>query len=203
MADPHAIVALYRLTLNYTVSGLAHKHRVYAGDGAIVGGALQLNNRLGEDAVLLASDCAETYAALFGLIHWTDYTQGQCLWEQRSGTVWFPVESATPPDIVGSGTRLYFANQTTMVLYDTSLNRFKIVSMEGNMAVPTHSTNPHFGDSNTANFMDAWTTDRGVGHEFDPYNWATSKYGLYPKTNGFVSETSTFNRKLRRARGLA
>ncbi len=203
MSDPHAITAGYRVTYKYTVNGLTHKSRVYTKEGNVIGGSLYITGRSGGPYNLIAENAAAVWAAKVAANCGTPATGGSALWERRDGLLWSPVESSQPTFTPGGTAYTVYAQELTAVMYDTQMNRFKIVLTELAVYVPQHSTDYLGGSAALDDLFTSFTIDGGVGHEYDPYNWMTSKYGHNVRTSGFISFTTTYNRKLRRARGYA
>jgi hypothetical protein len=88
-----------------------------------------------------------------------------------------------------------------LTLRDSNFTRPKQVLMEGNQVAPAKFTSPTGGagglDAYIAEFLNTGSTANR------PWFVMTNQHGFFLQESPFISVTLTFNRKLRRARGLA
>lgn len=200
MADPHAIVANWRITLNYTVESLAHKQRLYVKHAAPYGGSFYIQSRVsaGDDLPVenVLDDYTDTLAAMMG----STFLMGACIVEERVGTVYIPRFSYTPTTTPSALVFADWAKEATVTFYDTNMNRFKITVMEPHVPSPAHGRSYSAADAN----FKAWIqTFQGTpAGSYQPTYWLVSKYGKYINQTGFISYSVTYNKKLRRARAL-
>lgn len=202
MADPHAIIAEFRIVTNYTVSGVTHQNHAYAFDAGQVAGAWFLDGRASVGMDLPWEDCAARLADMINYAMYAGVSWGESILQRRSGLVWEPVDTTTVSPTPNSGVVFSAPGaQQTYVFRDELLNKFKWVTMEANEAAPQHWETPTGGDSAMdaiiASFIGSGTPDA-----HDPYQWIASKYKQRIKQDAFVGVTVDLNRKTLRARGL-
>jgi hypothetical protein len=115
----------------------------------------------------------------------TGTTPGTALLEEYSVTGWLPRDTTTVtfPNLASSP---QLASQATLTLRAMDFTRPKIVVMEGNFTPPAKINSP-----------------TGSSTSGRPWEFMTTMHGIFLLVESFVSATATFNRKLRRARGLA
>lgn len=193
-------IGIGRITVPYTVVGLTHACRMYVSNPTLSGGQWVIDQRPGAGTPILWSAAASDLAAAMSSCLATGVTPGTALLEEFSATGWLPRDTAavTFPNLSGNTNA---ASQLTITFRDTNFTRPKIVLMEHNQTAPTKYTSPTGGagglDAMIGEFL---STGSGTAR---PYLVMTNQHEFFLQTSPFVSVTTTYNRKLRRARGLA
>lgn len=193
-------IGIGRITIPYTVSGLNHVSRMYVTQPALAGSVWEIEVRPSVGGNIDWADAAEALANCMSSALPTGATPGTALLEEYSATGWLPRSTAavTFPNLAGSAN---LAMQITLTLRDSNFTRPKQVLMEGNQVAPAKYTTPTGGagglDGYIAEFLNTGSTANR------PWFVMTNQHGFFLQESPFVSVTLTFNRKLRRARGLA
>lgn len=193
-------LGIARITQPYTVSGLTHVCRMYCTNPQLVAGVWRVDARpsLGGDANWEA--VADSFAATLSYMLATGVTPGTALFEELSSTGWLPRDTHTTtfPNLSGSTAT---ASQMTLTLRDTNFTRPKIVLMEVNNPGPLKFTSPGAGGANVDDFIEEFTSAGSLSA--NPYAMMVNQHEFFLQDSPFVSATITYNRKIRRARGLA
>lgn len=200
--DPHAIVAEYRLTTQYTISAFPHKNRLYVYDAGLVAGQWQLASRGGTGLDLAWQNSATRAAQIIASAAISGAVIGESLLEHRVGEVWDVIDTYTPT-VTPSGTATFTTAglQMTITLRDEKLNRFKWEGLEL-IEVENLTSKAKTGhQAGTDAIIAALVTVAGSNPN-DPVNWMCSKYRNRVKDGGFVSLATYPNRKILRARKL-
>lgn len=192
------LVAVDRITINYTVQALAHKQRFYVKQGTPIGGAAQLLDRDGS-TLIPAEDAAQfAWDTMRDKFH-TSVLAADYILEHRSGLNWNPVEANV---LVGAGTggNTSVASQFTLVLRDTAFFKLHNLLLEHSEGYAGHSNTGLGLNTPLDNYVLALTTD------IDPncqWHWAKSRGDRYILASGAgAGGTLGMNDKIRRARGL-
>jgi len=194
------LLATGRIVVPYTINGLLHKHHAYVRNPQFVGGAWTINSRTTDSNDTLWTAALEGLITGFNGVFPSDVTVGLCLFQTLEGPVWVTQDSATQ-SITPTGTAHVPASQITITVKDKSFKNVKIVLMECIETPPFKISAATGGDS----AFDALTS-RYIGHNAShawPYDWQVGRGNQYFMASPFVSAVVTYNRKLRRARGLA
>lgn len=193
-------VGIGRISIPYTASGLTHVARMYVANPTLAAGDWFIDLRPGAGTNTLWSAAAQGFADALSSVLATGVTPGTALFEELATTGWLPRDTVavTLPNLSGNVNN---AAQMTLTLRDSNFTRPKIVVMEHNQVAPTKFTSPTGGaggmDAFIAEFL---STGSGVSR---PWLVMTNQHGFFLQDSPFVSVTTTYNRKLRRARGLA
>lgn len=189
-----------RITIPYTVSGLTHVCRMYVKNPTLTSGNWNIDIIPSTGGVAVWTAAAQGFADHMSSALATGTTPGTALLEELSGTGWLPRDTAavTFPNLSGSAT---LASQITLTLRDVNFTRPKIVLMEGNQAPPNKYTSPTGGPGGLDNFIDGFLGSSVTSGR--PWFFMVNQHEHFLLDNSFVSVTLTYNRKLRRARGLA
>jgi len=197
MSEPTSGIG--RITIPYEVDGLDHELRMYTDHPTLAGSDWMIPVRPSVGGTIDWADAAQSLAAAMSHVLATGTTPGTALLEEYSATGWLPRATATVtfPNLSGSYKP---AAQTTLTLRSSDFTRPKIVLMETNDQPPYRSNSPTGGgavmDAFVAEFLNTGvTTNR-------PWFVMTNMHGLFLQETPFVSFSLTFNKKLRRARGL-
>lgn len=189
-----------RITIPYTVSSLTHECRMYVWNPTLAGSQWNIDIRPDVGGV---SDWVNAAQGLADAISWllpAAATPGTASLEELSGTGWLPRDTTTVTLTNALGS-VNLATQTTLTLRDSNFTRPKIVVMEINQPGPVKYTSPTAGGANFDGFIDAFLASSIVAQR--PWFYMVNQHGFYLLDDAFVSTTITYNRKLRRARGLA
>lgn len=200
MTDPHAIVAPFRATFNYKWLNVDHKMHVYIKHAELNAGEWYIRSRHTATFDLKFEDISthvQQYLCDFGD---SNTSSSSSILEQRDGTTWLPVESWNTPGTPPGGITVPSAGEFTATFYDTALNKFKIVYMEGRLEPPRTSRSATGFTSPANAFVALWQGNPADAWAF--VHWGCSKYANYVSTSGFIKGTETFNKKMRRRRGL-
>lgn len=194
------VTGIGRITIPYTVSSLTHECRMYVMNPTLAGSdwVIDLHPSISGTSVWTAA--AQGLADAISYILATGTTPGTASLEELSGTGWLPRDTTTVtlPNLSGSAA---LASQVTLTLRDTAFTRPKIVVMECNNVGPLKFTSPTAGGANFDGFIDPFLGTSSVSGR--PWAFMVNQHENWLLTNSFVSCTITYNRKLRRARGLA
>jgi len=193
-------IGIGRITVPYTVSGLTHVARMYVSNPSLSGAdwVVDIIPSTGGTAVWTAA--ADGFAAAISNILATGTTAGSALLEEYSATGWLPRATAavTLPNLSGNPS---LAGQITLTLRDTNFTRPKIIAMETNQVLPFKFTSPTGGAGGLDAFVDNFLGTSSISGR--PWFFMVNQHGHFLQPSSFVSVTGTYNRKLRRARGLA
>lgn len=189
-----------RITIPYTVSSLVHECRMYVKNPTLAASVWNIDIRPDVGGVADWSLAAQGLADAISWILPTGVTAGSAILEELSGTGWLPRDTAsvTLTNLSGTGAT---ASQTTLTLRDENFTRPKIVVMEGNTLGPTKVSSPTGGNAAYDSFIDAFLGSSSVAQR--PWFFMVNQHEFFLLDDAFVSATITYNRKLRRARGLA
>ena len=195
------IVASGRIVASYAVDGLNHKAHAYVRNAQLVGSSWMINSRATDSNDKLWSNAAQGFMdALSVILKTANTTWGDASLETYAGGI-YTVRATATITPVGANDQLVLASQSTLVLRDTSFNKVKVEVMEAGTPTPFHTTSKTGGNATVDLFVSYFTADHGNTN--DPYNWMVGRGNQYLNTSPFVGWTTTYNRKLRRARGLA
>ena len=193
-------IGIGRISIPYTASGLTHVCRMFVENPTAAGADynIDLHPDIGgvSDWEVAAQGLADHLSSALA----TGTTPGTAILEVYSATGWVPLASVavTFPNLAGN---LNSAMQITLTLRSSNFTRPKIVLMEGNAVAPTKFTSPTGGAGGLDGFIDGFLgTSATAGR---PWAFMTNMHGFFLLSASFVSVTTTYNRKLRRARGLA
>lgn len=197
---PTPEIGMGRITVPYTVSGLTHVCRMYVANPTLSGADWVIDARPSVGGTLPWDDAAEHLSQTISSILATGTTPGTAVLEEYFSTGWVPraTASVTMPNLAGSAN---LAAQMTLSLRDTNFTRPKIVVMEGNQVSPSKITTPTGGAGGMDAFVAEFLSTGTLGAR--PWIVMVNMHGFFLETNPFISATWTYNRKLRRARGLA
>lgn len=193
-------IGVGRITIPYTVSALNHVCRMYVSQPTFSGGVWNIDKRASvggtADWSLAAIDFAEAISNCLA----TGVTVGLATLEEYSSTGWLLRSAAavTLPNLSGNTN---VAAQLTLTLRDANFSRPKIVLMEHNQIAPFKSTSATGG----AGGEDAMIAEFTAAHTLTdaPWIYMRNQHEIELHAGAFISFTTTYNRKLRRARGLA
>lgn len=198
MSEP--TIGVGRITIPYTASGLDHVCRMFVDNPTLGGGtwSIGINPVLGGTGDW--ADAAQGFAEAISSGLATGVTPGTALLEEYSATGWLPRDTTTVtfPNLAGS---VALASQITLTLRALDFTRPKIVLMEANQAPPFKYNTPTGGPGGLDGMIDPFLGSSSVA--LRPWFFMTTMHGIFLLEEDFVSVTGTFNRKLRRARGLA
>ena len=197
MSEP--TIGVGRITVPYTVSSLEHEARMYVDNPTAAGAAynIGLHPSIGgtQDWINAAQGFAEALSSALP----TGTTAGSALLEEYSATGWIPLATTTVtlPNLAGSPN---LAGQITLTLRAIDFTRPKVVVMEPNQVLPFHFDTPTGGAGGLDGFVDPFLGTSVVTSR--PWFYQTTMHGIFMLVNDFVSVSGTYNKKLRRARGL-
>lgn len=190
---------IYRLEVPYTIVGVLHKLHLHFKDAVSSGGDYLVWTRTTNDNTLNWHDAVDGLVFGWNAIMSSDTSLGTSLLQEFGGDAWNTiadyVKAGTP-----TGTAAVGAEQLTLTLRDALFKRTKVVLMETIEPGLQHVNTPTGGDAAMDTFVSVFTgTHANVK---DPYNWVASIRDVPLSTNCFVMVTTTFNRRLRKARGM-
>lgn len=193
-------IGIGRISVPYTVSGLTHVTRMYVSTPTLSGGTYVITKRPSIGGTNNWVSAAEDFAKALSYVLAVGTTPGNAVLEEYSATGWLPLASTpvTFPNLNGTP---FLAGQLTMTLRDSNYTRPKIVIMEGSQPPPNKFTSPTGGSGDQDNFVAQFQS--GGSLSFLPWAFMVNQHDFFLQTNPYISLTLTFNRKLRRARGLA
>jgi hypothetical protein len=193
-------IGIGRITIPYTVDGLAHVSRMYVSEPTLSGSDWVVSLRPSVGGTLPWDDVAEHFSQTLSYILETGTTVGSALLEEYSATGWLPraTASVSMPNLSGNAN---IAAEAVLTLRDSNFTRPKIVVMEHNQVAPTKFTSPTGGAGGLDSFIAEFLSTGTLGGR--PWVAMVNQHGFFLSESPFVSVTTTYNRKLRRARGLA
>lgn len=193
-------IGIGRITIPYTVTGLPHVSRMYVANPTLSGADWVVDVRPSVGGTLPWDDVAEHFSQTLSYLLATGTTVGSALLEEYSATGWLPRATATVtmPNLSGNAK---LASQAVLTLRDTNFTRPKVVVMEMNQDAPTKYTSPTGGAGGMDSFVGEFLSSGSLPGR--PWVAMVNQHGFFLADNPFVSVTTTYNRKLRRARGLA
>jgi hypothetical protein len=183
----------------YTIDGVDHRMHEFTGNATIGGATYSLPNRGG--GTLNWEDAANHYASVVSYLLATATTPGTAELQELVSGSWLTrsTHAVTFPNSASSYVK---ASQVTMVMKDTANNLMKTVILEGAPDVPRHwNSYAALPAGPFQNFAKDFTENFVVSSA--PYNWLKSGQGLFARVSPVVGLTTTFNRRMRRKRGLA
>lgn len=197
MSEP--LSGIGRITVPYSVSGLEHVCRMFVDNPTLSGSDWVIGKRPSIGGTGNWATAAGVLAAVISFILPTGATPGTAFLEEYSATGWLPRDTAavTFPNLAGNAN---LAGQFTLTLRDTNFTRPKIVVMEINQVLPLHFESPTEGGS-PMDSMIAEFTSAGVVAD-NPWTYMVNMHGFFLLDDSFVAGSGTYNKKLRRARGL-
>lgn len=197
---PTPITDRGKIVITYVVSGLTHTFTMFTGEPVLTAGVWRIPARPSTGGTADWGDAADSLAEAMSNMLDTGATAGGAVLYKYDGVLWNPLdtESVTFPNVAGSPK---LAAQYTAVFRDEGFHLMKPTIMEGNETVPSHFVSSTGGGTSWDNWLLEWT----VAHTLPvaPYDMAQSIWGEHVRNESFVSGTSTYNRVLRKARGLA
>lgn len=194
--------AVGRIVIPYTVSGLTHTLHAYVRNPQLVGGNWLINSRATDANDTDWTDAAEALEYCISYVMDDAAVFGTQVLETLEDNAWIPRASNTYPNANGSGTAIE-GSQATFVFRDVTFRKVKIVVMEGITSIPAHATTINTAYTNPWDLMlREFTPAHTISTS--PYTWLVGRANQYLNAGSpFVSWTTTYNRKVRRARGLA
>lgn len=189
-----------RITIPYTVSGFEHVCRMFVANPTLSGSDWVIDKHSSIGGTGLFSDAAQGLAEFMSSALATGTTPGTALLEEWSPTGWLPRDTATVSFGLLNGSA-NLATQVTLTLRADDFTRPKIVLMECNNPGPLKLNSPTGGGANLDGFIDGFL-ESGTGAN-RPWVYMTTMHEIELLDDSFVSTTITYNKLLRRARGLA
>lgn len=187
--------ALNRITIPYTVSGHIHKLRMYVIDHGTVSldGFRTIDTRT---SFISWAAAVQHFAESFALnALGTLSSIGTCLYEERDGTLWLPLQTYLPADLVYGSEAPTLAGQMTLTLRGGAFKQTKIVVMESVYGVPINTIT--IPDNS---FFNSWVASGA--DPADPTNWQVGRDNTYLQEAPYAGFSTDYNRKLRRMRGV-
>jgi len=194
------LAAFYRIELEFTVEGIAHKTRAYCHRGADIAGVPTVTAR---DTVTdgVWTDRAQGYWDALKQVYASEVTAPQAQFQHFVSGAWNPVDVAALTG-AGAGTGSTSpANQLTMTLRDTSFDKVRVVLLETIGGYLGKATTAVGLSGNLGNLSARYTSSHAAAD--DPFNWQQSRGARYLALSPFVSIVFDTNNKMRRARGEA
>ena len=198
MSEP--TIGVGRITIPYLVSGLEHVCRMFVDNPTAAGATYNIGLHPSIGGTADWTGAAQGFADAISSALATGVTPGTALLEEYSATGWIPRDTVavTFPNLAGNSA---LASQNTLTLRAMDFTRPKIVLMEVNQDPPYKYNTPTGGPGGLDGMIDPFLGSSSVSGR--PWAFMTTMHGIFLLEDDFVSVTGTFNRKLRRARGLA
>lgn len=198
MSEP--TIGVGRIVIPYAVSGLEHEARMYVANPTLTGSVYNIDQRPSIGGTVLWSTAAQHFAETLSYVLATGVTPGTAVLEEYFATGWIPVATAavTFPNLSGGS---FLASQMVTTLRASDFTRPKIIVMEQTSTAPSKFTSPTGGGAVQDSFISQFLSTGTLGAR--PWVVMTNMHGIHLATNPFISFTTTYNKKLRRARGLA
>ena len=200
MSQP--LLATGRIVFLYTVQGIQHHSVAYIRGLAQVGSVWQHNSRALDANDQVWTDSVNGFFESMSYLYSSAWTAGAALLQQLSGTVWNPMDTASFTGTNHSASTGWASGlQSTLTLRDTAFKKMRMIAMEANYHGANKSTaTNYFGDARDS-FIKQWTASYTVTNA--PYIWQVSRGNRYMATTPLISYVQAYNRKIRRARGIA
>lgn len=198
MSEP--TIGIGRITIPYTVSGLEHVCRMFVENPTAAGADYNIGLHPSIGGVADWETAAQSFADALSYSLATGVTPGTAVLDEYTATGWIPkaTVAVTFPNLSGNSA---LAGQITLTLRAMDFTRPKIVLMEPNQALPFKYNTPTGGPGGLDGLIDPFLGSSSVSGR--PWAFMTTMHGFFMLVDDFISVTGTYNRKLRRARGLA
>lgn len=190
------LVASWRITIPYTVTGQNHKVHAYARI-ATTTPSFGLRHR-DLTTVIPWTDAADQFNRYFGDAFLpAAATWGTVLLEQLVGSLWQPQATHS---VTGTQTGTTIpASQVTVVLRDTTFKKIRLVALDTKYQPPIRWANLPTGtviDNNLVEWTGAYTDTAS------PFLWQVGRSNNFLQADPIAGISVDLNDKLRRARGL-
>lgn len=197
---PEVTVGVGRIKIPYTVNGLDHELHMYVSNPTLSGATWEIGINPTFGGTSNWATAAQGLADHMSYALGTGTTPGTALLQEWSTTGWITHTSAsvTFPNVSGSQ---ILATQITVTLRALDNSRPKIVLMEGNQAAPFHTLSPTGGAGGMDSFIDGFLGTSLTAAR--PWFYMVTMHGIFLNVSSFVAVTTTYNRTMRKARGLA
>lgn len=197
---PTPITGQGRISIPYTVTGLVHTAQYYVAAPTLAAGVYSIPLRPSVGGAATFAVCADALAANMSITLEIGTTAGDAVLSIFDGTLWNPVASEVVglTQLVGTAT---LASQLTVTLRDEQFHHIKPTVMECNQPTPNHFESATGGSPSLDGFIQEFT--QNFTFPTPPFYFVQSIWGQYIRVSPFVATTITYNRKLRKARGLA
>ena len=198
MSEP--TIGVGRITIPYVATGLEHVCRMFVDNPTAAGSTYNISLHPSIGGTADWTNAAQGLADALSSALATGVTPGTALLEEYSATGWIPRDTVTVtfPNLSGNTA---LASQITLTLRAMDFTRPKIVLMECNQDPPFKYNTPTGGPGGLDGMIDPFLGSSSVSSR--PWAFMVTMHGIFLLEEDFVSVTGTFNRKLRRARGLA
>jgi len=198
MSEP--TIGIGRIDIPYVVSGIEHHCRMFVDNPTAAGATYNIGLHPSIGGVADWEGAAQGMADALSSALATGTTPGVALLEEYTATGWIPkaTVAVTFPNLAGSAS---LAGQITLTLRALDFTRPKIVLMEPNQVLPFHFNTPTGGAGGLDGMIDPFLGTSSVSGR--PWAFMTTMHGIFLLVDDFISVSGTYNRKLRRARGLA
>jgi len=196
MSSPQPILATHKIEIAYHALGVDHKKQLYLNaivDSGVASGYAAVTQS--GTAHIDWTDCVDAYAALWKVLFGSADTIQSAILFEYSGGVYIPRNSHTLGVAGTGGSGGAHCNQVTFFGRSVDYDQWKDISLDTDNAVLDHGSTASLSGgvaAYLADFQAVTTTHIG--------NWVRSKSATFFSV--WVSYTVSFNRKLRRNRGL-
>lgn len=191
-----------RIVIKYTVSGLQHRLVANVRNLQSVGATWVINSRTTDSNDMGWTDAANGLFEATSYLIATPATFADAELWRKVGNAWILTATHTGVFTDHQNGTLVTGSQHTMTLRDAQFHFLKVVIMESaSDQLPHKYISVASMPTGVANFAKQWTPSATIA--VPPYVWQVSDSQQYINPAGFVSLVKTFNRKLRRTRGLA
>ena len=194
------LLATARIVFPIETSSNIHKIVAYVRGLTPVGGSWNVNTRTLDENDLPWDDAAQGFWDAYSYLLATAVVAPTAQLEEIDNGVWIPLANAALTGGNDSGD-IVQASQLTATFRDTAFKKMKVVFLEGSFVPPFASSIVTAFGGGVTNGLKQWTSSHTVTNP--PYTWQVSRGNRYLATSPFVRGVATYNRRLRRDRGLA
>lgn len=191
-----------RIVLKYTVAGHLHRAVANVRNPQLVGSVWQINSRTLDANDMVWSDAANGFYESISYLTPAGTTWSAAEFWQKVANAWVLRSTFTLTSTDHSSGTSYPAGQHTLTLRDVQFHQLKVIVLDSSAGdIPKKYLAISAMPTQVQNFAKQFTSAPTVGGA--PYIWQVSDSDQYINTSALVGLVTTYNRKIRRAYGLA
>jgi len=198
MAYPR--IATGKIVLPYTVSGFLHRVHAFVRNPQAVGATWNINSRATDSNDTDWKNAAEGYWLSFSYLLPAAIAAPTAEFWTKVGAIWILQDTVLCTGTNGAGSSI-LTEELTATFRCVNGKFLQVDVLEGNSDVPLTSRSLSAIGGTYQNGLKQWTSGHTVTDA--PYGWAVNQDTSYLATASFVKLTTSFNRHLRKKRGLA
>lgn len=193
------LTALARITINYTVLNLVHKHRMYVRLDPTGGTPVFVMDRDATPHISWIGAAQRVWDIVGGVLIGAGEPAPTAILEDYVAPYWRPHDFVTLSGVSGGGTASFPTSQATWVVRDTAFKFIRVIWLETLAGVLGHSSSG-LGLSGPLTAVTNELAGPVVAH-LSPWAWQVSRGNNYIAATGAIAGlTLDQNRKLKRVR---